>query len=59
MTNYECAGLTHCSVSKAFIEYSNNMDVIYENIKEHDPNKERKTLMMWLLISLVMKNITQ
>ena len=26
---------------KAFIEYSNNMDDIYKNIKEGNPNKKR------------------
>ena len=28
--------------SKAFIEYSNNMDDIYKNIEEYNPNKKRK-----------------
>ena len=26
--------------SKAFIEYSNNMDNIYKNIEEYNPNKK-------------------
>ena len=35
-------GLKHFEDYKAFIEYSNDMDNIYENIKEYNPNKERK-----------------
>ena len=38
----EGVGLMHCNYSKAFIEYSNDMDDIYENIEEYNPNKERK-----------------
>ena len=30
--------------SKAFIEYSNDMDDIYKNIEEYNPNKKRKVL---------------
>ena len=48
----EGVGLMHCNYSKAFIEYSNDMDDIYENIEEYNPNKERKKywslLMIWL-----------
>ena len=29
------------SVSKAFIEYSNDMHDIYKNIEEYNPNKKR------------------
>ena len=48
----------HLNDSKAFIEYSNNIDNIYENIEEYNPNKICKILiikilMMWLLICLV------
>ena len=32
----------HLSDSKAFIEYSNNMDDIYKNTEEYDPNKKHK-----------------
>ena len=28
--------------SKTFIEYSNDMDDIYKNIEEYNPNKRRK-----------------
>ena len=30
--------------SKAFIEHSNDMNDIYKNIEEYNPNKERKIL---------------
>ena len=30
--------------SKAFIEYPNDMDDIYKNVKEYHPNKNRKIL---------------
>ena len=32
--------------SKAFIEYSNDIDDIYENIEECNPNKKCKILML-------------
>ena len=35
----ESIGLKHFSNSKAFTEYSNNMDYIYENIEEYNSNK--------------------
>ena len=37
-------GLNHLIDSKAFIEYWNDMDNIYENIEEYNPNKKRKIL---------------
>ena len=33
--------------SKAFIEYSNNMDDIYKNIEEYNPNKKGKILIVF------------
>ena len=36
--------LKHFNVSKVFIEYSNDMDHIFENSEEYNPNKERKIL---------------
>ena len=33
--------------SKAFIEYSNDMDDIYKNIEESNPNKQRKILIVF------------
>ena len=40
----ESPGLKHLNDSKAFTEHSNDMDDIYKNIKEYNPNKKRKTL---------------
>ena len=33
--------------SKAFIEYSNDMDDIYKNIEEYNPNKKQKILIVF------------
>ena len=33
--------------SKAFIEYSNDMDNIYKNIEEYNPNKKYKILIVF------------
>ena len=43
----ENAGLEHFNDSKAFIEYSNDMDEIYKNIEEYNPNKKRKQLIVF------------
>ena len=43
----ESVGLNHCNDSKDFLEYSNNMDDIYENIDECNPNKKRKILIVF------------
>ena len=34
-------GLKHLNYSKAFIEYSNNMYDIYQNIEEYNPNENK------------------
>ena len=36
-------GLKHLNDSKAFIEYSNDMDDIYKNIEEYNQNKRKDT----------------
>ena len=41
------AGLKFVNDSKAFVEYSDCMDDIYKNIEEHNPNKKRKTLIVF------------
>ena len=33
--------------SESFIEYLNDMDDIYKNIEEYNPNKERKILIVF------------
>ena len=41
------AGLKHFNVSKAFIEYLNNMANIFKNIKEYNPNSRCKILVLF------------
>ena len=56
----DSAGLKHFNYSKTFIEYSNDMDGIYQNTKQKNPNKKRKILIafdVWLLICLIIKNL--
>ena len=36
----ENAGIRHLNNSNAFIEYSNTMDDVYENIDEYNPNRK-------------------
>ena len=43
----ENTNLKHLNDLKAFIEYSNDMDDVCKNIKEHNPNKKRKILMVF------------
>ena len=40
-------GLKHSNDSKAFIEYSNHIGDIYNNIEEYNPNKKRKILIVF------------
>ena len=40
----ESTDLKHLNDTKAFIKYSNDMDDIYKNIEERNPNKKRKIL---------------
>ena len=43
----ESADLKHFKDSKAFIEYSNDMDHIYKKIEECNPKKKRKILIVF------------
>ena len=43
----ESTGLKYFNDSKVFIEYSNDMDDIYKNIKECNPSKKRKILIVF------------
>ena len=45
--NRENAGIKHLNDSKAFIECSNTMDDIYENINDYNPNRRRKILIVF------------
>ena len=42
--NRENAGIKHLNDSKAFIECSNTMNDVYENIDNYNPNRKRKIL---------------
>ena len=42
LNDRESTGLKYLNDSKAFIEYSNDMDDIYKNIGEYNPVKKRK-----------------
>ena len=44
---HEGVGLKHCNDPKGFIEFSNYIDYIYENIEEHNPFKEQKLLIVF------------
>ena len=39
--------LKHLNESKAVIEYSNDLDNIFKNIEEYNPNKKRKILIVF------------
>ena len=43
----ESVGLKNCNYPKGFIEYSNDMDDISENIDEYNPNKKGKILIVF------------
>ena len=43
----EDAGVKHLNKSKAFIECSNTMDDVYENIDEYNPDRKRKILILF------------
>ena len=45
--NRKNAGIKHLNDSKAFIECSNRIDDIYENINNYNPNKRRKMLIVF------------
>ena len=40
----EGVGINHFNDPKAFIEYSNDMQDVYKNIDEYNPDKERKLI---------------
>ena len=45
--NRENAGIKHVNDSNAFIEYSNTMDDVYENIDDYNPSRKRKILIIF------------
>ena len=56
---HESAGIKHLNKSKAFIECSNTMDNVYENIDDYNPTRKRKILIVFDdMIGNVMSNKT-
>ena len=45
--NRENAGIKHLNNPKAFIDYSNTMNDVYDNIDLYNPNKKRKVLIVF------------
>ena len=43
----ESTELNHLNDFKIFMEYSNDMDDIYKNIEEYNPNKKHKILIVF------------
>ena len=43
----ENTGLNHFNDSKAFIEYTNDIDDVNKNFEEHNPNRKRKILIVF------------
>ena len=53
----EDAGIKHVNNPNAFIECSNMMDDVYENIDDYNPNRKRKILIVFdNMIANVMSN---
>ena len=44
---HENVGIKHVSDPNAFIECSNTMDGVYENIDDYNPNRQRKILIVF------------
>ena len=47
INNRENAGIKHLNDSKAFIDCSNTMDDVYQNIDHYNPNRKRKVLIVF------------
>ena len=47
INNREDAGIKHLNDSKAFIDCSNTMNDVYENIDLYNPNRKRKVLIVF------------
>ena len=45
--NYEDVGIKYLNDQKAFIEYSQCMDGVYNNINDYNPNRKRKILIVF------------
>ena len=44
---HEDVGIKHLNDPKAFIEYSQYMDYVYNNINDYNPNRNRKILIVF------------
>ena len=47
ITKREGGGINHLNDTKAFIEYSNDMHDVYQNINYYNPDKENKILIVF------------
>ena len=56
----EDAGIKHLNDSNAFIECSNTMDDVYENIDDYNPNRKRKILIVFddMIADILTKKIS-
>ena len=45
--NHKNTGIKYLNDSKAFTECSNTMDVVYENIDDYNPSRERRILIVF------------
>ena len=56
--NRKSTGLKHLNDFNAFIEYLNDMDDIYKNIGEYNPNKKRKILIVFdvMIVDMLCSN---
>ena len=52
----ENAGIKNFNDSSAFIEYSNTMDDVYNNIDDYNPKRKRKILVVDDMIAYIMTN---
>ena len=54
---HEDAGIKHLNYPKAFIECSDTMDVVYNNIDDYNPARKRKALIVFdNMIADIMSN---
>ena len=55
--NRENAGIKHLNDTKAFIEFSNTMNDVYENINNYNPKRKRQILIVFEdMIAEIMTN---
>ena len=47
INKHEKVGLNHLDDHEAFMEYSNDMQDVYKNIEDYNPEKKRKVLIVF------------